>query len=418
MLLKIIPIVFIIIHFVYIKSSINIGDINKFRILNETFIMDETECSNFTDCFNCTIIPYCRWIWNNQSCIPYDDENYTIPLLNESFIKNDINAINIFIDFIRKVCFLPYTPYIDNNNAFIYNDISLKYCGSHFINTPLLNYSENFKIELNNISGIYGVPYILCEFILLTGPYYFETNIEINEKEKENFYLLYSEDSFYFNELINETKSFTISNTGIKSNTFIYYGFKSFNSSPFKITYKLTLSEGSSHTTGYILIALIIFIFIIIVLSIIYIRNNSLFFKNNKNNKNNIGEEEEKIKDKSDYSMESLVKKQKLFDINKDQIIKEDNINKDNTNIPDNLLNKNDIKCASFENVNIKNLYNINEINICCLDNQPIDKNDIFKAKCGHLYHNKCFDLLAQDKMKLSKIIEIRCVSCQQLIYP
>ena len=415
MLFQFIQIFLINLKLFFIKSSKTKG-LNIFRYLNETNLTEENymECFSFSDCFNCTKTPYCRWIWKNQSCIPYnisDNENNTIPLLDDSYINNDIYTLNEFVNYIRKVCFFPYTSYLENNNSFTYNNISLKYCGQHHITTQLKNYNQEFLIQLKNISGIYGVPNILCEFVILSGPDNFETNIEINGNETENFYLLYSEDSLNFYEHIKETKTFAISNTGRKANTFIYYGLKSLNSLPFKITYKETISKKTSNTTGYILIALIALTFIILIVSIIYIRNNSILFKKNKNY---ISEEEEKIKDKSDYSIKSLVKKEKnIINNNTTQIV--EGINKKGPSTPDSLLVDNKTKHFSYENLKIRKLSDINEINICSLDNQLIEnKNEIYRAKCGHIYHNQCYNIMIQNP----KFGNIKCVCCQQIIYP
>lgn len=420
MLFQFIQIFLINLQFFIIKSYI-IKELNTFRYLNETNLTEDIylECPSFSDCFNCTKTPYCRWIWKNESCIPYnyyDDENSTIPLLNESYINNDIYKLNDFVNFIRKVCFLPYTSYLENNNSIIYNNISLKYCGQHHITTQLNNYNKEFFIQLKNVSGIYGVPNILCEFVILSGPNYFETNIDINGNETENFYLLYSEDSHNFYDHIKETRTFTISNTGRRANTFIYYGLKSLNSLPFKITFKETIHKTkTSDTTGYVLIALIALIFIILIIAIIYIRNNSILFKKNKNF---FSEEEEKIKDKSDYSIKSLVKKEKnSIETNNIQLMKnEESIIKKGPSTPDTLLANNKAKHFSYENLKVRKLSEINEINICNLDNQLIvEKSEVYRAKCGHIYHNQCYELMVQNAMKSG---DVKCVSCQQIIYP
>jgi len=376
----------------------------------------EMDCLSLLDCFNCTINQYCRWNWSNDSCNLYEpyNENYTIPPLGELYIQNDIYILNEHINFIRKVCFLPFIPYSENNNSLLYNNISVKYCGPHYITTLPEKYSKEFIIALNNLNGIYGLPNILCEYIILSGPNWFETNIEINENETENFYLLYSENSLYFSEHINESKTFTISNTGRKANTFIYYGLKSFNSPPFKITFKVNISQKDSQKTGYVYIALIIAIFIFVVTSIIYIRLNSKLFKKNKTK---ISEEGEKMKTKSDFNEDCIDKKGNLNVLeNKDQSQKGEILDKTAQNTPDNSLSKTNNINFSFDNVKIKKLNDLNELNICCLDNQLIyDQNEIYRAKCGHIYHLKCFySLLINNVGQL----ELRCVSCSKIIYP
>ena len=377
------------------------------------------DCLSLLDCFNCTLNKYCRWDWSNESCGLYEpyNENYTIPPLKELYIQNDIDVLNPHINFIRKVCFLPFIPYSENNNSLLYNNVSVKYCGPHYITTSPEKYSKDFIIELNNINGIYGLPNILCEYIILSGPNWFETNIEINENEKENFYLLYSENSQYFSEHINESSTFSISNTGRKANTFIYYGLKSFNSPPFKITFKVNLSKEDSQVTGYVFIGLIIAVFILVVTSIIYIRLNSKLFKKNKNK---ISEEGEKMKTKSDFSMDCIDKKDNLNVLeNKHQSQKSEIIDKSVVHTPDNSLSKINKNNFSFDNVKINKLNDINELSICCLDNQLIyNQNEIYKARCGHIYHLQCFNLLLDNNYRYTGQLELRCISCSNIIYP
>ena len=408
-----------------LESNITLPEINKTIInetndnkggavveTNETKIIDRN-CSSFSDCFNCTINKYCRWSWDSESCFEYIpfDGNYSIPLFNNSLIITDTSIINPFINFLRKTCFKPYTPYIGNNSSLSYNNISKKYCGPHEITTNSNNFINEFQIELNNISEIYGVPNILCEYIILSGPNSFEINIEINEKYNKNFYLLYSENSIYFSDLFKESTTITVANTGRRSNTFIYYSLKSFTESPFKITFKEVVDEGSSQTTGYILIALIILIFILIVASIIYIRYNSKLFDKNKNI---INEEEEKIGEKSDFSAKIT---------NNEKISILDNIKKDeekkSPETPDNLLTKKIQKQFTFENNKKGNTNYLIEMNICCFDFKIINNiNDIYKAKCGHLYHNQCYNKLIEYNINFLGNETLKCVSCQQIIYP
>ena len=273
------------------------NDINKKNTSDKEEVVYYENCSEFNDCFNCTVIPTCRWIWSNQTCISYRPfvKNYSIPVLNNSYVDNNITILNSYVNFIRKVCFLPYIPFMENNNSLIYNNISVEYCGQHHITTPISEFSSKFRIELNNMTGMYGLPNLLCEYIILSGPSSFDANIEINAEHSQDFFLLYSEDSRYFSSHINESRSFGIYATGRKANTFVYYGLDSFNSSPFTITFKHSKVSKSSQKTGYIMIGLIIFIFILVVSSIIYIRNNSILFKNKKE----ISEEEEKFEEKS-----------------------------------------------------------------------------------------------------------------------
>lgn len=365
---------------------------SNISILKKPYNMT-VKCNNLTDCFNCTVVPYCRWIWTNQTCIIFKPfkRNYSIPLLNKTYFNNNLTRLNRFINFMRKVCFLPYIPYKENNNSLIYNNISTKYCGPHHITTPLSNFRQNFKIELKNISGIYGLPNILCEYIILSGPGSFDANIEINEVEAQNFYLLYSEDSRYFSSHINESQSFHIGSTGRRANTFIYYGLKSLNSSPFNITFKENKVSKDSQTTGYIMIGLIVVVFILVVTSIIYIRNNSRLFKKEKE----ISEEEEKMKEKTDFT----------------------SINKFEPTTPDDFMSKQNQNKFTFENSSLQKVDKTQELYICCFDNQLINnKNEAYHPRCGHIYHINCYNKLLQNSIKVGK--ELKCILCQEVIYP
>jgi hypothetical protein len=257
------------------------------------------------------------------------------------------------------------------------------------------------------MTGIYGLPNLLCEYIILSGPGSFDANIEINAEHSQEFFLLYSEDSRYFNSHINESGSLGIYATGRKANTFVYYGLESFNSSPFTITFKQRKMTKTSQTTGYVMIGLIILIFIVVVTSIIIIRNNSILFKD----KNEISEEEEKFGEKSESS--TNYNPGKIMDDKSNQAI---NPNIGN-NTPDNLLTKQKGNQFNFNNVNLTNI-NEND-NICCLDNKIINnKNEAYHAKCGHIYHIKCYNNLLNSIEVINGKKELKCVSCQNIIYP
>ena len=429
MILKKIQIIFIFILKYNFINSFPRKYKNLFRILNEandpkisnakseadTSDIEEViyyeNCSEFNDCFNCTVIPTCRWIWSNQTCISYRPfvKNYSIPVLNDSYVDNNITILNSYVNFIRKVCFLPYIPFMENNNSLIYNNISMEYCGQHHITTPINEFSSKFRIELNNMTGIYGLPNLLCEYIILSGPGSFDANIEINEDHSQDFFLLYSEDSRYFSSHINESRSFGIYATGRKANTFVYYGLESFNSSPFTITFKQSKESKSSQRTGYIMIGIIIFAFIIVVSSIIYIRNNSILF----NNKKDISEEEEKFGEKSESS--TNYNPGKSIDENSNQIINHDIGN----NTPDKLIAKEKGNQFNFDNANITKFNENENDNICCLDNKIINnKNEAYHAKCGHTYHIKCYNNLLNNIEIIDGKKELKCVNCQNIIYP
>jgi hypothetical protein len=429
MILKKIQIIFIFILIYNFINSFPRKFKNLFRILNEannpdmanainkknTSDIEEVvyyeNCSEFNDCFNCTVIPTCRWIWSNQTCISYRPfvKNYSIPVLNNSYADNNITILNSYVNFIRKVCFLPYIPFMENNNSLIYNNISVEYCGQHHITTPISEFSSKFRIELNNMTGMYGLPNLLCEYIILSGPSSFDANIEINAEHSQDFFLLYSEDSRYFSAHINESRSFGIYATGRKANTFVYYGLESFNSSPFTITFKQSKESKSSQRTGYIMIGIIIFAFIIVVSSIIYIRNNSILF----NNKKDISEEEEKFGEKSESS--TNYNPGKSIDENSNQIINHDIGN----NTPDKLIAKEKGNQFNFDNANITKFNDNDNGNICCLDNKIIKtKNEAYHAKCGHTYHIKCYNNLLNNIEIIDGKKELKCVNCQNIIYP
>ena len=422
--MQLINVQIIIVLYIFIKVN-SIKEINLFRFLSEsnpnnssdkinssepinsTEMMDSENstisCYNFTDCFNCTLIPTCRWIWDEESCIDFEpyNENYSLPILNNSIVNN-ISTINKHINFLRNVCYMPVIPYIDNNNnSFLYDKTSVQYCGPHYIKISDHNLiSNNFKIEINNINGVYGVPNLICEYIFLSGPNHFDINIQLNEKEINNYYLLYSQDSYNFIQNINSSTSLSIEINGKKLNTFIFYGLKSFGSSPFIITYKEeNIIKKASQATGYIMVALYGVIIPIIIIAIIYMRKKSIIFKKEKE-ENITFEEKEKIKIANKYRSEENVLKDKNI---KDQTSKFpafiSNFSPPITKTPQHLLNE---QAFVFDN-------------ICCVDDKIINNNENkYTAKCGHKYHMSCFNKL----LEKSQNGKIKCVSCNEIIYP
>ena len=287
---------------------------------------------------------------------------------------------------------MPFNPYIENNNYLSYNNISLKYCGPQYIINNGLNIKSDFKIEIKNINGIYGRPNLLCEFIILTGPSFY-VNIEINEEEINNFYLLYSQDYLNFIQYINSSISLYIETGVNKLNTFLFYGLKSFDKSPFIIKYKENIVEKATEATGYIMIALGCVIIIILILSIILLRKRLIIFK--KGEKKVIFDDKEKLKNNFNKkkSDEILLKEKTTKEENSKYIYNFSPL----TNTPTHLLKK------AFQ-------YN------CSICNKMFDNvNEMKRAKCGHFYHIFCFENLIE-KMKYLKEKEIKCVICQEIL--
>ena len=399
-----------------LDEAINTSFIETDSINYTNYTLEGEKCFLLNDCFNCTVNPLCRWSSLNQSCTPFIpfNKNYTIPELNNSYFDNDIFTLNNYINFIRKACFLPYIPYYGNNNSIYYNNISSKYCGPHYIGISYNNFEEDFILELNNISGTFGAPNVLCEYIILSGPNSFTVNIELDETFNEDFFLLFSSDSQFFEyQIINNTE-LIIEDNSRKSNTFIFYGLKSFNTTPFRITFKKEEEdESSSQTLGYVMIGLIIFVFILIVSSTIYIRYNSDIFKDNKLN---ASDEQKNIKEKNDDQINNI-------SVINTQII---NNNDESTNIKSNIIYKNNNmnntmdKFISKEDQNIFNFNNIEpqqfeKYKCCSCNNIIINQNELFKSKCGHIYHLNCYNLLFKD---IKNNENIGCVFCNEKINP
>ena len=377
----------------------NINLFSYFLILLYSFIkfslnteLSSNDCSSFSDCFNCSITPTCRWNTSNDECIPYDgySQGFSIPLIDHS-INNNITVLNNYFNFIRKVCFLKTTPMISNNNSKLYNNKSIDYCGDHYIMTSEEELKNNFKIELNNINGLYAIPNLLCEYIFFSGPDFFDIEININQEKADKFYLLYSEDSLNITQRINSSTSLSIEMNPNKINTIIFYSLQSFSSPPFTITYKSTFWGETVKATGYIMLALIIVIMAIIIYAIIYMRRNSSLFKKI------IKKKEKKIKNVSDKTKGeeiSLMKKRSAeTNITGPSLIK-------------NFTPETPIGFLDRENFNYEK---------CALDGLFFtNKEEIYEAKCGHFYHINCYNKLL-DEMKQGKDIkELKCVICNK----
>ena len=129
-----------------------LSEINSTNIINSTQSINSSNiynsCNKYLDCFNCTKNPSCKWEKEKDFCIPFYtlNNNYSLPILTKD---NNILNLNDHVNFIRKSCFMPFNPYIENNNYLNYNNISLKYCGPHYIINNGLNIKSDFKININ-----------------------------------------------------------------------------------------------------------------------------------------------------------------------------------------------------------------------------------------------------------------------------
>lgn len=384
--------------FLFIKITTK-NHVNSTRFLSESNPLNKPKtykpCNLIKDCFNCTLNPSCRWFSENISCQTFkvSNSNHSLPILSH---YNNIVEINNHINFIRKSCFGPINPFIKNENYFNYDNSSLKYCGDHYIIGNEDYIKKKFKLEIKNINGIYGTPNLLCEFIFLSTPG-FHANIKINDEEINNFYLLYSEDSINFVKNINSSTTIDIDFIPNKLNTFIFYGLKSFENSPFTITYKEDFSEKAKKATGYIMIVLSAIMIIIIIIGIICIRKNSIVFK--KKDNVILYDENEQLKKKlyGKEKSEEIKLKEKIIIQNPKFIY---NFTPP-TNTPTHLLNG-----QAF-------IYDK-----CCVDEKIIDNLDEIKmANCGHFYHISCFNKLIQEMNELNEK-ELKCISCKKVIYP
>ena len=367
---------------------------NLLRFLSEANSTNSTlyqSCNKYLDCFNCTINPSCKWEKEKDLCIPFytSNNNYSIPILYKDI---NILKLNEHINFIRKSCFMPFNPYIENDNYLNQNNTSLTYCGPHYIIKNGTNIKSDFKIEINNINGTYGTPNLLCEFIILTGPSFY-VNIEINKEEIGNFYLLYSKDYLNFIQHINSSISLYIDMGVNKLNTFLFFGLKSFDKSPFIIKYKENIVEKATEASGYIMVALGCVIVIILILAIIFLRKKLIIFK--KKEKKVISDDNEKLSNNFNKkrSDEILLKEKK-------------------TNEPTSKYIYNFSPPTNTPTPFLKKVFQYN----CLICNKMFDDNEeMKKAKCGHFYHVYCFDNL-NEKFNNLKEKEIKCIICQEII--
>ena len=98
----------------------------------------------------------------------------------------------------------------------------------------------------------------------------------MNKSFENNFYLLFSEDSFNFTKIFNSSSSILINISGNKLNTFLFYGLKSFDSPPFIISFKENIFiQLTNKASAYALISINTTILIIIIFMIYFIRKKS-----------------------------------------------------------------------------------------------------------------------------------------------
>ena len=108
-----------------------LSETNTTNILNSTNSNNSTQsiiptniyishfCNKYLDCFNCTKNPSCKWEKSKNVCIPFyqSNNNYSLPILYKDI---NILKLNDHVNFIRKSCFMPFSPYIENNNYLNY----------------------------------------------------------------------------------------------------------------------------------------------------------------------------------------------------------------------------------------------------------------------------------------------------------
>lgn len=363
---------------------------------NSNISISSNDCSSFSDCFNCTINRNCRWNSSNEECVPYDQNNSNIflPLINHSF--PNITILNNYFNFIRKVCYLSTTPMINSNNTKQHNNKITEYCGEHYIIASYGGFDKNFKIELKNINGSYGTPNLLCEYIFFSGPDNFDINININQKDSNKFYFLYSKDSLNFTKHINKSTIQEIQINPNILNTFLFYSLESFNSPPFTITYKPNFWKKTVQATGYIMLALIIVIIAVIIFAIIYMRKHISIFIKTKKDKKKATKKFKNLFNKSKGEEFSLMKKRS----SETNITGPSLIKNFTPETPIGFLDKNQF---SYEK--------------CAFDGLFLNNNDdIIEAKCGHFYHKNCYNKLLETNKDNKDEKEIKCVICNKNI--
>ena len=254
-------------------------------------------CSTNYDCFNCTLTIGCQWSNLNNTCIPYYGKNI-IPKINAT--KNITNYTILYqhISYIREACFPPIVPYIPTNIS--YNLLSEFYYGKKHVCYNDNNFSTPIEITLNKINNRYGTPNILCQYDILTGgvnPY--ALNIEVNKNLTDQFLLIFLNDTESVGAVINKTQILNIKRPGVITNSFIYLGYSSFDSLPFRIYLKM---EKGSMLLSYLYLSMIILGVVTVFVGVIYVRCFSTKLKKNGKSNNpeemRLNENDENILDK------------------------------------------------------------------------------------------------------------------------
>lgn len=236
------------------------------KILNQ-------ECSDYTDCFNCTSDIYCQW--KNNTCDIYSGNN-TLPKINETFqITNYTILYNHFL-FIKDTCFNKSIPFVPTSE-YTYNEISEYFCGERIIKIDSKALNEGFFVELNNISNIYGAKNLLCEYIVVTGASRYNFEVYINKSLTDDFFLLFRDDIEPRIVVVNSTRILILNNPGSKAFSFLYYGYRSFETPPFKIHYKNEIlpKDNTNYILGVTLVTLIAVGITTLMIVVIYIRHKS-----------------------------------------------------------------------------------------------------------------------------------------------
>ena len=248
-------------------------------IYKKIFFLYLEQCSDKLDCFNCTLTFGCGW--ENNTCI-----NYTNDIYNSSLLDTDNSTILYKeLKYIKNLCFDTKAPYIPEKN-YIYNELSNKYCGSNLLilNEGLLK--KGYKIQLNNNTNIYGIPNLICEYILTHGRSRIDADIYINRSLSHDFLLFYT-DGMDSSIQINYSSTLSIYELSLHSASFLFYSNKSFETSPFIIYLKIEELPEDSEILTYLFLAAIIGFIALAIAGIIFVRKCSMFFNFKKNNKKN-----------------------------------------------------------------------------------------------------------------------------------